>query len=104
MYTKHTKKIPLGKLLQTLGITEKELRSAVRTQRLSDARAMAAAVLSQHFHLSQIAIAELFKVTQPGVCRMKRRHQNLLQFNAGYRQRWENVINTISNHSKTNNL
>lgn len=98
MDKKKIKKILPDELLQALGVSQKELLGSGRTRRLSDARAMTAAALAQLKRLTQVEIAALLGITQPGVSKMKRRHEVLIRFYAGYRQQWENIIKEINNH------
>ena len=103
MDRKRIKELLPDELLQALGVSQKELLGNGRTRRLCDARAMTAAALAQLKRLTQVEIAALMGVSQPGVSKMKRRHESLLRFHAGYRQQWENIIKEINNHQNKNN-
>ncbi len=77
----------LKELLTLLNVTEEELRSSVRTQRLSDARAMFAAKMMQQQGVTQQDIARYLRTTQPGVSLMLKRHECLLIY-PHYRALW----------------
>ena len=77
-------------LLDTLGVTLDQLQSSVRTQRLSDARAMFAAALMQQAGMSQQKVARILHTTQPGVSLMLKRHECLLVY-PHYRALWFRV-------------
>lgn len=94
--------IPLPALLSALGVTKQELSSNIRTQRLSDARAMVAYILGKHSHMTQQDIANLFETSQAGVCKMQMRHQSLLDSNREYRSKWEILAKYLSEHLNIN--
>ena len=80
----------LKELLDTLGVTLDQLQSSVRTQRLSDARALFAAALMQQPGMSQQKVARILHTTQPGVCIMLQRHERMMMY-AHYRAQWNKI-------------
>ena len=80
----------LRALLILLGVTEDELRSSVRTQRLGDARAMFAAKLIEQPGVLQTDIARYLHTTQASVSLMIKRH-NCLLFYPHYRSLWQKI-------------
>jgi hypothetical protein len=77
----------LKKMIEVLGVTMDQLRSGCRKRHLTDARAMLAAALPA----TQCQVAELLGCSQPAVGKMRKRHEELLTGDAGYRAKWERV-------------
>jgi hypothetical protein len=71
--------IPLDQLLGTLRVTMAELRNGVKSQRLSDARSIVAAIFKKHYRIRQKDVAEILGTSQASVSKMLERHQQLLQ-------------------------
>jgi chromosomal replication initiation ATPase DnaA len=88
--------IPLDRLLGALDVTMEDLRSPVRTRPLSDARAMVAAIFRKHYRISQVEVAGLLGTSQVAVCKMLKRHQQLLQ-DPTYRNKFNQVKISMSN-------
>ena len=88
--------IPLDQLLGALNVTMAELRNGVKSQRLTDARAMVAAIFRKHYHIRQQDIAILLSASQAAVSKMLERHQQLLQ-DPAYQNKFNQVKILMSN-------
>ena len=80
----------LKELFDVLNVTEEELRSSVRTQRLGDARALFAAKLIEQPGVLQTDIANYLHTTQAAVSLMIKRH-GILLFYPHYRTLWQKI-------------
>lgn len=79
----------LKRMINTLGVTMKELRGGGRERRLADARALIAAALP----ITQEQVAELLGCSQPAVSAMRKRHHQLLVSDCHYRAKWQSLNN-----------
>lgn len=82
----------LKRMIDTLGVTMEELRGGCRERRLADARTLIAAALP----ITQAQAAELLGCSQPAVCAMRKRHQQLLASDCYYRAKWQEINNATS--------
>ena len=78
-------------ILTILGLTIEDLLGCHKTRKVSDARALIAAALKSIFHLSQKDIAQTMGKSQAAVSKMQKRHEDLLDSDLEYREKWNKV-------------
>lgn len=75
----------LDSLSKKLGVKSRDVLSRKRTTALVDARCMIAATLKSQEQVYQRDIADLFGISQPAVCKLLARHNDLLQTDRQYK-------------------
>jgi predicted XRE-type DNA-binding protein len=83
----------LVELADKVGVTMDDLLSHCRRQELVDDRCMVVALLVNDYHLRQKEVAMLLQISQPAVSNLLARHENLMKFDASYRNHFKSIIN-----------
>ena len=81
----------LAEVSAAVGVSVADVLSHRRTQALVDARCMIAAILTTRHNLRQGDVARLLEVSQPAICKLLKRHNDLLNYNRTYRNNWESL-------------
>lgn len=80
----------LAVLAARVGVTEEELLSRSHISRISDARSLVAAALTDRAGVRQVDIAALLGTSQAAVSKMLGRHKLYMHY-VDYRRKWESL-------------
>ena len=86
-----TNEMLFDKVLRRLRLSEKDIRSRRRTQSLVDARCLLAAALMRQPLINQQQVAAILGISQGAVSKMLARHEDLLQVDPLYRNKWNSI-------------
>ena len=81
------------RVLRKLGVTERELLGRCRRQGLVDARCLMAAALMGQPLMNQKGVARILGVSQAAVSHLLKRHEALMETDAEYKNKWNNINN-----------
>lgn len=87
---------PLAELLKALDVTLDDLRGNCHRRDLVDARCIVAVMIKEQDGVLQQDVAQVLNRTQGSISKMISRHYALLQWDASYKDKYENLKNSLS--------